>query len=118
MFSRIMLRELGILSKQFRVVTVLGPRQAGKSTLCRTAFPDYRYVSLEDPDQRAFAKEDPKAFLNQYDNQVIFDEIQASSSYSSGYALRFPRILRVRFDKGVGDISTLKEIEHFYREQK
>ncbi|MDP3728361.1 MAG: ATP-dependent DNA ligase [bacterium] len=50
--------------------------------------------------------------------EVLFEEIQASPSYSSGYALRFPRIIRLRDDKGVQDISTLKEIEHFYREQK
>jgi len=50
--------------------------------------------------------------------EVIFDEIQASPSYSSGYALRFPRVVRVRLDKGVHDINTLQEIVHFYREQK
>ncbi len=50
--------------------------------------------------------------------EVIFEEIQASPSYSSGYALRFPRIIRVRDDKGIQDISTLPEIKHFYQEQK
>lgn len=60
----------------FRVVTVLGPRQAGKTTLCQLAFPDYRYVSLEDPDQRAYAERDPRGFLADYPRRVIFDEIQ------------------------------------------
>ncbi len=76
MYNRIMLKELHLLANSFRVLTVLGPRQAGKSTLCRTAFPEYRYVSLEDPDQRAFAEEDAKAFLAQYNKRVILDEIQ------------------------------------------
>ncbi len=50
--------------------------------------------------------------------EVLFEEIQASPSYSSGYALRFPRFVRLRDDKGVQDISTLQEIKHFYQEQK
>lgn len=50
--------------------------------------------------------------------EVLFEEIQVSQSYNSGYALRFPRIIRLRDDKGVQDISTLKEIEHFYRAQQ
>jgi len=50
--------------------------------------------------------------------EVLFEEIQVSPSYSSGYGLRFPRIVRVRNDKGLSDIATLEEIKHFYREQK
>ena len=50
--------------------------------------------------------------------EIVFEEIQQSPSYSSGYALRFPRIIRLRNDKGIRDISTLKEIEKFYQEQK
>ncbi|MFH1972267.1 MAG: ATP-dependent DNA ligase [archaeon] len=50
--------------------------------------------------------------------EINFEEIQKSPSYNSGYALRFPRVIRLREDKGVRDISTLKEIERFYREQK
>lgn len=50
--------------------------------------------------------------------EVLFEEIQASPSYSSGYALRFPRIIRLRDDKGVQDISTLQEIIKYYKEQK
>ncbi len=76
MYHRIMSKELGILAKQFRVLTVLGPRQAGKSTLCKAVFTKYRYVSLEEPDQRHFARTDPKGFLANYDDKVIFDEIQ------------------------------------------
>jgi len=50
--------------------------------------------------------------------EVVYEEIQKSPSYSSGYALRFPRVHRLRLDKGVGDINTLKEVEHLYKQQK
>jgi len=63
-------------AKEFRVITVVGPRQAGKTTLCRLAFPRYKYVSLEDPDTRLFASEDPRGFLNEYRKNVILDEVQ------------------------------------------
>lgn len=76
MFNREIINEFKQLAKEFRVITVLGPRQAGKTTLCRLSFPDYAYVSLEDPDTRLFAEDDPKAFLAQYRQHVIFDEIQ------------------------------------------
>lgn len=76
MFNRKLSKELKFLASQFRVISVLGPRQAGKSTLCRLIFPDYTYVSLEDPDTRRFAREDPRAFLRKYPRSVIFDEIQ------------------------------------------
>ncbi|MDP2751074.1 MAG: ATP-binding protein [Rhodocyclaceae bacterium] len=61
---------------EYPIVTVLGPRQSGKTTLVRTLLPDYRYVNLEDPDIRHFAIHDPKAFLLEYDTKVIFDEVQ------------------------------------------
>ena len=61
---------------KFPAITLTGPRQSGKTTLVKTAFPDYDYVSLELPDMRAFALEDPRGLLNQYAGPVIFDEIQ------------------------------------------
>ncbi|MYH69202.1 MAG: ATP-binding protein, partial [Gammaproteobacteria bacterium] len=64
------------MSRMFRVVSLTGPRQAGKTTLCKLAFPEYRYVSLEDPDMRAYARDDPRAFLNEYRSKVIIDEAQ------------------------------------------
>ena len=64
------------LSAKFPIVTVTGPRQSGKSTLLRSQFPDYRYVSLENPDMRSFASEDPNGFLKTYDNHVIIDEAE------------------------------------------
>ena len=58
------------------MVSVIGPRQAGKTTLCQMAFPQYQYVSLEDPDIRKYATEDPRGFLADYAQYVILDEIQ------------------------------------------
>ena len=58
------------------VVFITGPRQSGKTTLAKMSFPKYRYVSLEDLDQRQFAAEDPRGFLETYNGFVILDEIQ------------------------------------------
>ncbi len=68
--------ELHKQLKEFPIVTVLGPRQAGKTTLARKALPDFHYVTLEDPETQELAKLDPKSFLKQCGLQVIFDEIQ------------------------------------------
>lgn len=62
--------------KQFPVVSLTGPRQSGKTTLLRSEFPEFSYISLEDPDARTFAQDDPRAFLALYNNQVILDEAQ------------------------------------------
>lgn len=76
MISRTIRPLLEKLFKQYPVVTLTGPRQSGKTTLCRTAFLDLPYVNLEAPDQRAFATEDPRGFLARFDSGVILDEIQ------------------------------------------
>jgi predicted AAA+ superfamily ATPase len=60
----------------YPVVTVLGPRQSGKTTLCRMAFASKPYVNLEQPDVREFALQDPQAFLAQYPDGAVLDEIQ------------------------------------------
>jgi hypothetical protein len=64
------------LARSFPVVAVTGPRQSGKTTLVRAAFPGKPYVSLEDPDERAFALEDPRAFLGRFARGAILDEAQ------------------------------------------
>src|SRR6186713_1848577 len=72
---------------KFPVLAVTGPRQSGKTTLLREIFNDYRYISLEDPNIRSFASDDPIGFLNKYDYKVIFDEVQrvpALFSYIQG----------------------------------
>lgn len=58
------------------VVTLTGPRQSGKTTLCRTIFADRPYLSLEAPDVRAFATGDPRGFLAQFPGGAVLDEIQ------------------------------------------
>lgn len=64
------------LTGKYPVVTVTGPRQSGKTTLCRKVFPEKAYVNLEAPDERRFAMEDPRGFLNAYPDGAILDEIQ------------------------------------------
>ena len=76
MIERILKKKLLSLSQQYPVVTLTGPRQSGKSTLLKNTFSDYQYVSLEDPDMRDFAKNDPRGFFKTYSNRVILDEIQ------------------------------------------
>ena len=61
---------------EYPVVTLLGPRQAGKTTLAKMALPSYQYSNLENPETRQFATDDPKAFLTQFKSNVILDEIQ------------------------------------------
>ncbi len=64
------------LATKFPAVAILGVRQTGKSTLAKMAFPDYDYVSLEDPDVRSLATSDPRGFLARYSCKVILDEVQ------------------------------------------
>lgn len=60
MYTRALITELQKSAEEYPIVTVTGPRQSGKSTLLRMAFPDYDSVSLEDMDMRRFALEDPR----------------------------------------------------------
>ena len=61
---------------KYPFVTVTGPRQSGKTTLCRAAFPHLQYANLEAPDLREFAESDPRGFLAQLGGGAILDEIQ------------------------------------------
>lgn len=74
--SRHITEKLKRLSQQYPIVTLMGPRQSGKTTLSKHLFSDYRYISLEDPDMRDFALSDPRGFLAMYSGQVIIDEVQ------------------------------------------
>lgn len=76
MIQREITPKLRSYLRSFPVVVVIGPRQSGKTTLLQNLFPKRRYLSLEDPDNRLFAQEDPRRFLETYPPPVIFDEIQ------------------------------------------
>jgi predicted AAA+ superfamily ATPase len=76
MISRIASSKLKELAGQFKSVALIGPRQSGKTTLARHVFKNKQYVSLENPDTRKFAIEDPRAFLSLYPDGAILDEAQ------------------------------------------
>lgn len=63
-------------AEQYPVVTVTGPRQSGKTVLCRAVFGDHRYASLEPLDVRAAAREDPRGFLEELGPRALIDEVQ------------------------------------------
>ncbi len=76
MITRKILNELKLLLGEYPIVTILGPRQSGKTTLVRDILTGYQYSNLEDPEIRQFATDDPKAYLAQFRSKTIIDEIQ------------------------------------------
>lgn len=76
MFKRSIEPELLQLAKGYPVVTVLGPRQSGKTTLVRQVFKEKKYANLEEIDVRNLAMSDPRAFLAQFETGAVLDEIQ------------------------------------------
>jgi len=73
---RILLNRLIITARYYPVVLLDGPRQSGKTTLTKAAFPDKAYATLEPLDTRDFARTDPRGFLAQYRHGAIIDEVQ------------------------------------------
>jgi predicted AAA+ superfamily ATPase len=76
LIKRYILQEIELGLRQYPILAITGPRQSGKTTLLREYFNDYTYVSLENPDIRKFASDNPNEFLAQYNNKVILDEVQ------------------------------------------
>ena len=76
MIDRNLAPKLIEAAQKFPSITLTGPRQSGKTTLCKSLFPRHPYSSLEAPDVRAFAREDPRAFLAQFPKGCIIDEVQ------------------------------------------
>lgn len=75
-YQRIAANKFKKLAQTFPIVSLIGPRQSGKTTLAREMFPEYKYVSLEDLDNRTYAESDPRGFLADYNHKVIIDEAQ------------------------------------------
>ena len=71
------------LFQRYPFVTVTGPRQSGKTTLCRETFPHLTYINLEAPDEREFAEQDPRGLLARIGAGAILDEIQRVPSFLS-----------------------------------
>ena len=87
MITRDITEELVRSVAEYPVVTILGPRQSGKTTLARMTLPDLPYLSLEDPDVRMAAEADPRGFLGRMEDGGILDEVQrlpALLSYIQG----------------------------------
>ncbi len=74
--ARTAAKTLRRFARGYPVLTITGPRQSGKTTLARTTFPGKRYVSLENPDERLFATQDPRGFLDRFPDGAILDEVQ------------------------------------------
>lgn len=69
-------QELKECAREYPVITIIGPRQSGKTTLAKQVFSKYQYVNLENPEIRHLAESDPRSFFAQFPAPVILDEIQ------------------------------------------
>ncbi len=76
MITRELATELKRSAAVWPCITLSGPRQSGKTTLCRALFPDHSYVNLEAPDTQVIANDDPQTFLAQFGEGAILDEVQ------------------------------------------
>lgn len=76
MIERTLTAKATALTQKFQVISITGPRQSGKTTLVKAAFPALPYVSLEEPDIRQIALTDPRGFLSNYPRGAVLDEIQ------------------------------------------
>jgi predicted AAA+ superfamily ATPase len=76
MIARLIEEEVKRWIGKYSIITLTGPRQSGKTTLLKSIFPDWQYVSLETPDSRSLALDDPRSFLKKYGDKIILDEVQ------------------------------------------
>lgn len=83
MIDRQLATKVSQLMAYYQVITITGPRQSGKTTLCREMFKDFDYVNLEDPIVREQTKEDPRTFFDMHTKRIIIDEIQNATDLFS-----------------------------------
>jgi hypothetical protein len=83
MLARDAEQTIRTLLRGFPIVTLTGPRQSGKTTLAKAIFSDRPYASLEDPDLRQTARDDPRSFLGRYADGAVLDEVQRCSELLS-----------------------------------
>ncbi|UCD15126.1 MAG: ATP-binding protein [Candidatus Omnitrophota bacterium] len=76
MITREAQKTLTNLANKYSIIMLTGPRQSGKTTLCKQTFKEKPYVLLENFDQRDYAINDPRGFLSQFPNGAILDEVQ------------------------------------------
>jgi len=92
MFNRFLTPHIQKLATKYSVITLLGPRQSGKTTLVRAAFPKKRYVNMEDADNRSLATLDPKSFMQAYPDGAILDEVQRTPHLLSHIQVRVDEV--------------------------
>ncbi len=76
MFKRHLAKYILKYAKEYPIVALVGPRQSGKTTLVKSLFPDYKYLSLENLSLRKSAAEDPSGFLATHGPFLVLDEVQ------------------------------------------
>ncbi|NOT30860.1 MAG: AAA family ATPase [Planctomycetes bacterium] len=94
MVARALAAHARALARRYPVLAVTGPRQSGKTTFCRAEFAQHEYVSLEAPDERRFAREDPRGFLARFPYGAMLDEVQRAPdllSYLQGMVDERPK---------------------------
>lgn len=82
-FKRTIEQAIKQYAKKYPVLAVTGPRQSGKTTMLKTMFASYTYISLENPDMREFATKDPNGFFKHYAGNLILDEVQQTPALFS-----------------------------------
>lgn len=108
---RILSSKIEEAHRYYPVIVVTGPRQSGKSTLCRHLFPDYKYINLENIATRAAALSDPVAFISGLGDHVIIDEAQHAPEIMSMIQVRVDENRDLRYIlTGSSNFSLLKGI--------
>lgn len=76
MYTRHLEKLIARLIQKYRCITLVGPRQSGKTTLCKKLFPTFEYFSFESPDIQDLFEYDPRGFLEGISGSAVFDEVQ------------------------------------------